>query len=70
MEIWDFGEIGKPIALLFDENWPILVAWRFADEMQLLWKYCIFGEIGKPMALLFDENWPFLVAWRFGDEMQ
>ena len=51
-----FGEIGKPIALLFDENWPFLVAWRFAEEMQLLWKYGIFGEIGKPIALLFDEN--------------
>ena len=23
-----------PIALLFDENWPILVPWRFGDEMQ------------------------------------
>ena len=39
-----FGGIGKPkSALLFDENWPILVAWRFAEEMQLLWKYGIFG---------------------------
>ena len=34
---------GKPIALLFDENWPFLVAWRFGDEMQLLWKYGILG---------------------------
>ena len=29
-----FGNITKPIALLFDENWPILVPWRFGDEMQ------------------------------------
>ena len=27
-----FGGIGKPIALLFDENWPILVAWRFVTR--------------------------------------
>ena len=43
----------------------ILVAWRFAEEMQLLWKYCIFGKNSKPIALLFDENWPILVPWRF-----
>ena len=29
----------------------ILVAWRFAEEMQLHWKCGIFGEIGKPIAL-------------------
>ena len=60
-----FGENGKPIALLFDENWPFLVAWRFCERMEGRWKYGIFGENGKPIALLFDENWPFLVAWRF-----
>ena len=58
------------MALLFDENWPFLVAWRFAEEMQLHWKCGIFGEIVKPIALLFHENWLILVPWRFSEEMQ
>ena len=43
-KIADFGEKGKPINLLFDENWAPP---KTAD----------FGGKGKPIALLFDENW-------------
>ena len=65
-------QIGKPIALLFDENWPIF--WLLGDLLKRsaitleIWDF--WHQIGKPIALLFDENWHILVAWRFSEEMQ
>ena len=57
-----FGKNSKPIALLFYENWPFLVASRFTEEMQLRWKYCIFGENAKPYFLMKIDNF-----WLLGD---
>ena len=58
-----FGQNGKPIILLFGENWSFLNAFYIDNILFTKLEMSYFGENGKPIALLFGENRSYLDAF-------
>lgn len=63
-----FWQNGKPVALLFGENWPFLGTFQFGMESGVAWNGVIFCKNGKPIALLLGKNWLFWGTFHFGME--